>query len=232
MWIDGKNYMPRDFDEGWIWNVVDMLKFASPEFREKIMDRIQHGMSFHDSQFIVDGYCDKSRAAEFGGYHYSWGENYLYVWLDNEGLPFYAGQANNLDRPAQYKCKTRSEAFKTKIAEGGCHSVLVAKHIHKDLIDEMEKKLIKYLCWRGYPIVNVKDMPPRSEMLLWTIFSSSPNTESVRVKLGDDGVDLFWSWKNDMEALKPIIDVLDSVVGQKWDGECAVLSYPSEEVAV
>jgi hypothetical protein len=131
----------------------------------------------------------------------------------------------------QYEYNTRSQAFKDRILEGGCHAVLVAKGISGKKVDDLEKQLITYLCWKGYPLVNVKDVPGKEKHILWTVFEKYKTKDAVRTYLGDEAVDLYDDWYIAMRALAPIITVLEKVIGSKWEGECADLAPKAKKPA-
>ena len=141
---------------------------------------------------------------------------------------FYVGKAEDPSRMGQYAYKTRSEDFQARVREGGCHAVMVAKHISGNRLDELEKSLISYMCWRGFPLVNVKDMPSKEKNILWSVFRTCKNVAEVQGRLGIDATDIYLDWKRDMAELAPVISALDQVVGTKWEGECADLT-PKEK---
>ena len=225
---DGKLFDPGSFDWGWVDVISDMMAYASPELREEIRKEVQKRIQWQECAGRIYGHCDESHAADLGDKRKGWGKGYLYVWLDREGQPFYAGKAVDPSRMGQYAHKTRSEEFQDRIREGGCHAVMVAKHIPDHRIDELERNLISYMCWRGFPLVNVKDTPSKEKNLIWSVFWTCKDATEVLNRLGDDAMDVYWEWKHNMDDLAPVIAVLDKVIGKKWDGACANLT-PKEK---
>ena len=221
---DGKVFDPNRFDWGWVDVFSNMIAYASPELRAEIQKEVQKRVNMADAPRVIYGCCDASRAADLGDKRKGWGKGYLYVWLDGDGIPFYVGKAEDPSRMGQYAYKTRSEDFQNIIRKGGCHAVMVAKHIPGDRLDELERNLISYMCWREFPLVNVKDMPSKEKNLLWSVFRCCKNIDEVQARLGVDAGDVYWEWKANMDALAPVIAVLDEVVGVKWEGECADLT--------
>lgn len=226
---DGTVFIPDRFNWGWVDVISDVIAYASPELREAIQKEVQKRVSREDESKSIYGHCDASRAADLGEKWNGWGKSYLYIWLDGEGIPFYVGKAEDPSRMGQYAYKTRSEEFQNIIRKGGCHAVMVAKHIPGDRIDELERNLISYMCWREFPLVNVKDMPSKEKTILWSVFKACKNTADVQSRLGVGATDVYLEWKADMAALAPVIEVIDEVIGVKWDGACADLS-PKEKV--
>ena len=227
MIIDYKNstsFYPTDFDKNWTSDMANFLAYASPQERQAIMKEIEERIAKHDEQFVVDGYCDRSLAVDCH-IENRWGHHYLYVWLDKNGIPFYAGQSNDLTRP--WVCKSnRSPQFKEKIAEGGCHSVVVAKNIHSWDINQLERSLITYLSWEGYELANVKDVPSKDKVELWKTlrkYTGVLEVKSKRQKDEDVLITLFREWKQCAAEIKPVIGVLDKVIGVPWFGKTAVL---------
>ena len=225
---DGTAYDPGSYDWRWVDVFADMMSHVSCELREEIFNQINGVISRKEASNQIYGHCDESHAADLSSKRAGWGRGYLYVWLDENGNPFYVGKAEDPSRMGQYAYKTRSEEFQNIIRKGGCHAVMVAKHIPGHKLDELERNLIAYACWRGFPLVNVKDMPSKEKNLLWNVFQTCKNASEVQSRLGVDAAELFYEWKANMDALKPIIAVLDEVVGVKWDGECADLT-PKEK---
>ncbi len=225
-----ENWNWSDFHDGWIDLVCDMVATASPEKRQKIKERVERAVAREDSKYTVSGYVDCSMAVECGG-GYCWGNNYLYVWFDREGKPFYVGQAADTNRIYQFEYKTRSERFQDKIREGGCHSAMVAKHIVSGEIDKLEKNLMAYLAWKGHSLVNQRDMPSKEQLTLWNMFEKQKDRASVRKNLGDEALDLYIEWEQTMKELAPIVSVLESMIGVRWDGECAEFKPKMGQVA-
>lgn len=225
---DGKAFDPNHFDWGWVDVFSNMIAYASPEIRAEIQKEIQRRVRREDDAKTTYGYCDERHAADLGDKRNGWGKGYLYVWLDGEGIPFYVGKAEDPSRMGQYAYKTRSEEFQNIIRKGGCHAVMVAKHIPGDRLDELEKNLISYMCWREFPLVNVKDMPSKEKNILWSVFQCCKNAKEVQDRLGIDASDVYWDWKQNMDELAPVISALDKVIGVKWEGECADLT-PKEK---
>ena len=219
--LNGEMYKSNEYDNSWIWEFEKMMAYTTPEKREKIMSRVNAYVEREDSRYTISGYCDRSKAVELGDVVHGWGPCYLYVWLDKNGIPFYVGKSDGGDRMAEYKYNTRSSEFQAKISEGGCHSVMVVKHVSPYYIDEMEKWLISYLCWKGYPLVNKKDVPSREKLAVWSLCEKHRNVRDVDKELGEELSDLFVEWRDAMRKYTPIIIMLDEVIGSKWTGECA-----------
>lgn len=216
--VNGESY-----SKAWIYEVSRFIAYATPEMREEIRKSVEKWVANEDADCVVSGYCDCSKAVELGKTRYSWGPCYLYIWLDKDGKPFYAGKADGGTRMADYKYNTRSSEFQAKIAEGGCHSVKVVKHVASENIDDMERWLISYLCWKGYSLVNKKDLPSKEKMVLWSLFTKYEKYSDVVKDLGESAASLFQDWKTDMGDYAPIIMMLDGIVGVPWEGECAEL---------
>lgn len=218
-------YTPGEYNDNWIWEVSRMIAQATPEKRKKIKRAVEEQIARDDNSYCVEGYCDRSRAIELAESPCCWGNASVYVWLDKDGIPFYAGKCNDgASRMGEFKYNTRSEDFQLRIAEGGCHAVLLAKHVSPREIDEVEKWLITYLFWKGYPLVNKKDVPNRETLALWSLFQKYENRRDVTKEFDEEIGDLFRDWKTNMRDYTPIIRVLDCVVGVAWDGECADIS--------
>lgn len=209
------------YSEDFFYGIARLISTATPERREKLRKEIERRVKSHDSYYVVSDYCDRSRAVELGKARREWGDCYLYVWLDKDGVPFYAGKGEVEGRDAEFKYSSRSKEFQDKIREGGCHSVMVAKHISARDIDDVEKWLIAYLCWKGYPLVNKKDVPSKETLVLWSIFTKCKDWKSVSADLGKDAAKIYSSWSTDMRDYAPIISVLDSVIGVEWTGDTA-----------
>jgi len=205
-----------------------MVACASPELRKQIREEVEKRVRREDEIKVVYGYCDESHAVDLGDKRKGWGIGYLYVWLDGDGIPFYVGKAEDPSRMGQYAYKTRSEEFQNIIRKGGCHAVMVAKHIPSDRLDVLERNLISYMCWRGFPLVNVKDMPSKEKNILLSVFQCCKDVKEVQNRLGVEAQDVYLEWKANMDDLAPVIAVLDKVVGMKWEGECADLT-PKEK---
>ena len=211
----------KNYCEAYFYEIAKLVASATPEMREKLRRRIEKEIQSEDSYYVVSGHCDRSKAVELGKTLYEWGECYLYVWLDKNGIPFYAGKGEVSGRDGDFKYNTRSTDFQARIAEGGCHSVMVVKHVSPRYIDEMERWLISYLCWKGYPLVNQKDVPSKEKMIMWSMFTKYENRVDVVSDLGEKAGELWRDWVSDMRWYKPIVDVLKSVIGEKWEGHCA-----------
>jgi hypothetical protein len=222
----GTSYWATDYDDTWIFDVAQFISYASPEERQKIKERIETYVAKHDSYFVVDGYVDRSLAVDCHQGSF-WGKHYLYVWLDRNGMPFYAGRSNDFVRP--WTCKTgRSEKFKAKIAEGGCHCVLVAKNIHSGDISYLEQDLIAYLVYQGYELVNTQAVPSQGELVLWDMFRGYTTEEDVKKAFRRSAslekiLSSYIEWQGRLCGIAPIIEVLNKVIGAKWDGETATL---------
>ena len=225
---DGKVFDPSDFDWGWVDVFANMMAYASPDLRAEIQNEVQKRINREDDTSPIYGCCDESHAADLGDKRKGWGKGYLYVWIDGNGIPFYVGKAEDPSRMGQYAYKTRSEEFQNKIREGGCHAAMVARHIPSYRLDELERNLISYMCWRGFPLVNVKDMPSKEKNILWSVFCTCKNATEVQNRLGVDATEVYLEWKTNMADLEPVISVLDKVIGVKWEGECADLT-PKEK---
>jgi hypothetical protein len=222
----GTSCWPRDFDSSWTFDVAKFIAHASPTERQRIKERIESYIAKHDAQFVVDGYVDRSLAVDCHQRDF-WGEHYLYVWLDAKGIPFYAGQSNGFIRP--WACKTgRSAKFKRKIAEGGCHCVLLAKNIHSGDINYLEQDLIAYLIYQGYELVNTKDVLSQGEIALWDMFREYTTEDEVKKAFRKSAslekiLFSYREWQRRLGEIAPIIEVLNKVVGAKWEGETATL---------
>lgn len=192
-----------------------MMATASPEIREEIMKRVQRAIECEDHCGITEPHVDWSKAVDLGDKYDGWGHYFLYVWFDSEGTPFYAGQGVDSRRPGQYTSSQRSEEFKNVIRRGGCHSVVVAKHIPKSKIDNMERQLIRYLYWRGYPVVNKKDLPSTIErrLMLETCGHTGKSIDSV-----------FLSQPEVESGFKRVLKVLEEVTKTPWKGKCAEIA--------
>lgn len=229
MFIDyekGTILWPRDFDDSWTSDVARFIAYASHEERKRIKERIESYVAERDAQFIVDGYVDRSLAVDCHQRGF-WGEHYLYIWLDSKGIPFYAGQSNSFTRPSECK-SNRTPQFKAKIAEGGCHCVLVAKNIHSGDINYLEQDLIAYLVYQGYELVNVKDIPSQGELVLWNMFREYTTEEDVKRAFRKTAslekvLSSYREWQMRLCEIAPIIEVLNKVIGTKWEGETATI---------
>ncbi len=226
---DGTVFSVNEFHDGWIEVVCDLMATASPTVRNEIKMRVERAVRNEDSDCRIDGYCDCSKAVELKGHF--WGWNYLYVWLDGQGVPFYVGKGSRTNRIADFKYSTRSNEFQDRVREGGCHAVKVAKHISDKEIDYLEKSLISYLCWRGYPLVNRRDVPDREKLGLWSIFEQMDDNKDIIRTLSGTVKDCYNEWRYCMETLSPIIGVLDEVIGCTWAGECADLTPKTRKPA-
>jgi hypothetical protein len=223
----GTSYWPRDFDSSWISDVANFIAYASPEERRRIKEKIESCVANHDAQFVVDGYVDRSLAVDCHQRDF-WGEHYLYVWLDANGKPFYVGQSNGFTRP--WTCKTgRSSEFKAKIAEGGCHCAVVAKNIHSGDINYLEEDLIAYLVYEGYELVNTKSVPSQGEVTLWNMFREYNAEEDVKKAFRKSTslekiLSSYREWRMRLNEIHPVIEVLNKIIGTKWEGETATLA--------
>lgn len=222
----GTSFWPRDFDSSWICEVANFIAYASPKDRKRIKEEVERRVARHDAEFVVDGYVDRSLAVDCHQRDF-WGKHYLYVWLDTNGIPFYAGQSNDFTRP--WTCKTgRAPEFKSKIAEGGCHCVLVAKNIHSGDINYLEQDLIAYLVYQGYELVNKKDIPSQEELVLFDMFREYANEEDVKKAFRKSAsleriLSSYREWQRRLGEIAPIIEVLNNVIGVKWEGEAATV---------
>lgn len=193
----------------------NFIATASPEIRAAIKKRLEDAITRFELPSETLGCADWRNTVDLGDKWQGWGPNSLYVWLDGDGIPFYAGQAVAVSRPGQFRYKERSEEFKDVIRRGGCHSVVVAKHIPSTKIDDLEQGLIAYLGWKEYPIVNKRKLPSNMEIGLAKRIAKAGNLSIESV---------FLSQTEYESEFRAIFSVLDKVVGKKWDGECAVLS--------
>ena len=202
----------------------DMWCTAPQEIRREILADLEKEAKFYDERCHMGEYCDCSHAVNLGHQWQGWGDNRLYVWLNADGVPFYAGQAKCYTRrPLDIKYKTRSEEFKDVVRGGGCHVVIVAENIPGSKINELEKELIAYLFWKKYPIVNKRDLPSLRERNFAAFVSEKSNLDIESVFLANT------EYRSEMES---IFSVLKQVVGAKWEGECAVLSETPKLEAV
>lgn len=215
----------NDFNELWVSEISQCFALASPKVRQRMKDEIESRVAQYDAGFIVDGYCDRSLAVDCH-IEKRWGEHCLYVWLDSKGIPFYAGKSNGFKRPCEYKTN-RTPQFKEKIADGGCHSVVVAKNIHSWDINYLERDLITYLSWEGYELVNIKDVPSKEKIELWKTLRKYTGVLSVKDKpqKGEDEIiTMLRDWERCVAEIRPVIGVLDKIIGVPWMGKTAVLS--------
>lgn len=201
-----------NYNWGYMRMFEDFVANASPEIQEEIMECIERARHRDICPWGTKAWTDWDKAADLGDKYNGWGRNLLYVWLNSDGIPFYVGQAVDSARPSQFKYKTRSEAFRDVIREGGCHSVVVAKHIPQSKIDNLEKELISYFCWKEYPVVNAQGLPSSMECRMAKKIAKAGNMSVEDVFLCNT--------EHDRE-FKAIFSVLDKVVGQPWNGECA-----------
>ncbi len=197
----------------------DMVATASPEIREEIRRRLEKAVHTEEwSIGLAKPYVDWSHASDLGDLYKGWGPNYLYVWLNKDGVPFYAGQAKDRNRVEHFTSSTRSEKFKKIVGRGGCHAVVVAKHIPDTKIDGLERELIAFLKWKEYPIVNEKDLPSERECKMAKKIADSSGYPIDRVFL------LQSEYNSDF---KKILNVLDEVVCAEYVGECATFAKTS-----
>lgn len=207
---------------GWIIdNMVEALLHASPEIQKEITTEVQRRLERWGDPYDKRKYWDYSKAVDYASWHNGFGYGKLYVWFDSENKPFYVGQSKNLDRPSQYKYKTRSPEFQDKIKAGGCYVVLIGKNIRGDDIDELEKHMMDYLSWRGYNLVNQKDMPSESDRLMWTLFEKCADRKEVTKRLGEEALPLYAEWLRNKHWIEPMVELVESIRNEPWLGECA-----------
>lgn len=213
---DGFPIEQGEYSSGLMRMFTDMIATASPEIREEMRRRFETEITRHERWMgLTKNFVDLSKAVDLGDFHKGWGSNYLYIWLNGEGVPFYAGQAKDRDRVSQFSSTTRSEAFKNVVRNGGCHAVVVAKHIPDSKINELERGLIAYLKWEDYPIVNNRDLPSPMECSMAKRIAKVGKSTMKQVFLSHT------QYKTDFTK---IFTVLDGVVGVEWIGECATFS--------
>ena len=128
-------------------------------------------------------------------------------------IPFYAGQAKDRNRVEHFTSTTRSQKFKEVVRKGGCHAVVVAKHIPGSKINDLERGLIAYLRWKDYPTVNDRDLPNPMECSMAKKIAKAGKFTLEEVFLSNT------EYENDFAK---IFAVLNDVVGVEWKGECAV----------
>lgn len=209
---DGCPIEQDTYDFGLLRIFEDFVATASPEIRREIQKRVEKAVASEDK--IPRGYpwVDWSKAVDLGDKYNGWGHNFLYVWLNGSGVPFYVGQARVTNRPGDFEYDTRSSEFQDVIREGGCHSVVIAKHISQKAIDDLEKGLISYFCWKGYPLVNKRDLPSTMECRMAEKLSRAGKLTLEEVFFGATEYDF---------EFERIFAVLSEVVGAPWGGECA-----------
>lgn len=219
-----------DFSYNDVLHFSEALRYASPRIKELMLEHIDRELKWNYFNGLDDvPYCDISKAIDVGEEMLCWGPNYLYVWFDKSGVPFYAGKGRDTARMAQVRYKSRSDAFKAKISEGGCHSVMVAMHISDKHIDMLEKELIAYLYCAGHPIVNNKDLPDSREVVLRNLFKECRDASKASEILDAD-VSKKWAELSDRwYKMGEVYLLVDSLVGEKWNGKSAELKPPAFE---
>ena len=213
MGLSGFPVAQEEYNAGYMNFIEDFIVQASPEIRSEIQARVAKAIAVEERCLgWTKPYVDWTQAVDLGDLYCGWGPNYLYVWLTADGVPFYAGQAKDRGRVEQFTSTNRSERFKAVVREGGCHAVVVAKHLPQSKINALERGLIGYLKWKDYPIVNEKDWP-------------SPTEYSMARRLAEVGgstlEEVFLANTEHRDCFEKILDVLLKVVGVKWTGECA-----------
>lgn len=204
-----------DYNFGYMWMFEDFIVQASPEIREEIKKRVEKAI-ISDERWHkwARPHVDWIRAVDLGDAYKGWGPNYLYVWLNSENIPFYAGQSKDRDRAGHFTSSTRSEKFKDVVRKGGCHAVVVAKHLPDSKINDLEQGLIRYFKWKDYPIVNDKGLPSQTECSMAKKLAESGSCSMEQVFLDET------EYANDFAK---IFAVLDEAASSEWTGECAVL---------
>lgn len=194
----------------------DFIVQASPKVREEIKKRVEKAIANEDRfNGWAKPYVDWSRATDLGSMLGGWGPHYLYVWLNGNNVPFYAGQARDRRRVEHFTSTTRSQRFKDIVRKGGCHAVVVAKHIPGSKINDLERGLIAYLKWEGYPVVNDKDLPSQRECSMAKRVAKAGNFTMQQVFLSGT------EYENDFAK---IFAVLNEALCVGWTGEYAVLT--------
>lgn len=206
-----------DYNWGFMRLFKAFVLHASPEIREEMRREIEREMKWTESAHRISGHVDWRHFVDLGDKYQGWGKNHLYIWLNGDNLPFYVGQAQNKDRPGQFKYKTRSPEFKEIIRQGGCHAVVVANHIPDSKINDLEMELLAYLCWKEYPIVNNVGIPRVAECRLAKRFLEDSKTSMEA---------LFLMQTEYREEMTAIFSVLEKVIGVPWEGECADMTPP------
>lgn len=206
-----------DYNWGMMNFVSEFLLYASPEIQEEIRRQVEKEAKWRKTKRDIVAHTDWRHFVDLGDKYHGWGKNFLYIWLNGENLPFYVGQAQNKDRPGQFKYNTRSSEFQDVIRQGGCHAVVVANHIPDSKINDLEMELLAYLCWKEYPLVNAMGAPRAAECRLARKFQDACKTTLEEVFL------MQTEYKDEMSAL---FSVLEKVIGVPWEGACADMTPP------
>lgn len=202
-----------NYDWSFMRVFVDFVATASPEIREEIYRELAMAIRREDDPCrTTQEHVDWNHMVDLGDKHGGWGRNYLYVWLNDDGMPFYVGQCTNTVRPGTYKYQSRSRDFQEVVKRGGCRAVVIAKHIPKSKIDDLESELISWFCWNEYPLVNVRCVPSKKEIALAKRISNHSNVALETVFLEQT------EYKDEMRA---IFSALGKVIGVTEIAVCA-----------
>lgn len=227
---DGAESRMGNYSYAWVRPIAECFRYASPEIRKEIYTRIEKEIEYEEKRIkslTEVSYCDMSHVVDMAQYN-GWGPNYLYVWLDEKGWPFYVGKGRETSRLLQYEYKTRSVAFQEKIRKGGCHVCMIAKNISDGDIDAWERELIAYLYCSGYKLLNEKDKPNSEQVIMRNMFMRCQDAEKVSRSVGYDVAALWEEYEQLAEDLSEVYKVLEEIIGAIWTGGCADLT-PKEK---
>lgn len=91
-------------------------------------------------------YCKTNRCADFGGTKWN-GKSYVYVWMDENNIPFYVGSGSG-NRATSVTGSRRSREFIEKVKDG-CWVWFVAENVNPRFVFEIERQTVLFFVNKG-----------------------------------------------------------------------------------
>lgn len=186
-----------------VWSAEEFLRYASPEARDKFLDKIQkqERENFEDVFEQHGVRCDLS--VDWSNDVYCVGNGFVYCWANKTDGVFYIGCGSH---GRVYNKHGRSEEFKRRLDGTEQAFVLMKRVDYKEAL-EIEKLCIRHAQVIGCNLVNKDHMMSESDIRKMRICLNEKE-DLVNEELKNE----FYWYEEEKYRLGEIVDALDKVV--------------------